>query len=317
MTTAKISRWGKAAAFLPAAAWYCLIWSFSGQPASQSGTLSDRLLYSLLEAVSPAFAGADDPVQIAAVEMLSFFERKAAHMFLYFVLALLLCAALCFVARRIRNRVALSALACAVLAGIDEYHQTMVPGRSGEVRDVLVDLCGAGIALGLLVLPCLAAGRRERHRPFPVLPLIPGVACVLPALLAVTGVRAVAASPLLFWTPAQFAPAMEGYSSEALAAALAPALWDAVYLAACGVMGLGALLAALLSGAKLRMTAAVCAAAVAAAALLAAAGTVQPAAAAGLTLLALLGAGAMWGLGTVLFFRQRAGAEDLQVNQLR
>lgn len=74
---------------------------------------------------------------------------------------------------------------------------------------------------------------------------------------------------------------------------------------------------ALLSRMGLRGTATVCAAAVAGAALLAAGGTVRPAAASGLTLLTLLGVGAMWGLGTVLFARRRGSEESLQTDRLQ
>lgn len=79
---------------IPALLWYRLIWNFSAQPASISGGLSDRLLWRLLVLFSPVFSAEDTRVQSAAVELLSFFERKAAHMFLYFILILLLWLAL-------------------------------------------------------------------------------------------------------------------------------------------------------------------------------------------------------------------------------
>ena len=66
--------------WLPAALWYRVIWGFSAQTAAVSDDLSDRLLRRLMALVSPAFAGADADTQNAAVELLSFFERKAAHM---------------------------------------------------------------------------------------------------------------------------------------------------------------------------------------------------------------------------------------------
>ena len=80
--------------WIPAFLWYRLIWNFSAQPASISGDLSDRLLWRLLALLSPAFSAGDFSVRNAAVELLSFFERKAAHMFLYFTLILLLWLAL-------------------------------------------------------------------------------------------------------------------------------------------------------------------------------------------------------------------------------
>ena len=135
--------------WIPALVWYRLIWNFSAQPAAVSGDLSDRLLGRLLALFSPAFSAGDGPVQTAAVELLSFFERKAAHMFLYFILILLLWLALAPLLRSTGRQLSAAALLCGALAALDEYHQTMVPGRSGQMRDVLIDLSGAALALGL------------------------------------------------------------------------------------------------------------------------------------------------------------------------
>lgn len=167
----------KYALWLPPALWYKTVWSLSAQPASVSGDLSDRLLYRFLLALSPAFAASGEAARVEAVELLSFVERKAAHMFLYFVLALLLLAALSFWTSR-RRALPGALLLCAAAAALDEYHQTFVPGRSGEVRDVLVDLCGGAAALLLAVL-----AERCLRRSCAALALLGGLCC-LPAALA-------------------------------------------------------------------------------------------------------------------------------------
>ena len=56
--------------WLPAALWYRVIWGFSAQTAAVSGDLSDRLLWRLMTALSPAFAAGDFPARSAAVELL-------------------------------------------------------------------------------------------------------------------------------------------------------------------------------------------------------------------------------------------------------
>lgn len=137
----------RAALWLPAALWYAVIFRFSAQSASVSGALSDRLLYRLLEAGSAAFRVLTAEGKYAVVEFLSFYERKAAHMFLYFVLLGLLMPALRPLLASIPRRNGTAMVLCTVLASLDEYHQTMVPGRSGELRDVLVDLAGAACFL--------------------------------------------------------------------------------------------------------------------------------------------------------------------------
>lgn len=91
---------------------------------------------------------------------LEFFIRKAAHVTEYAVLALLLYRA--FVHTVFQSRRLLSAgvvlLACTAYAASDEFHQSFVPSRTASLRDVMIDLCGATIA----VLLYWSIGTRSR-----------------------------------------------------------------------------------------------------------------------------------------------------------
>ena len=129
------------------AGWYTVIFRFSAPNATVSGSLSDRLLYRLLHAVSGAFRALTAEGQTAVVEFLSYYERKGAHMFLYFVLMGLLLFALRPWLTSAPKRAAAAIAVCTVLAALDEFHQTFVPGRSGQPSDVLVDLSGAACFL--------------------------------------------------------------------------------------------------------------------------------------------------------------------------
>lgn len=243
----------RAAVWLPVLLWYRVIWNFSAQTAAVSGDLSDRLLWRLLHSLSPVFAGADAAAQNAAVEVLSFFERKAAHMFLYFVLALLVLFALSFLLRQKAARGAATALLCAVLAGLDEFHQTFVPGRSGQLRDVCIDLAGGALALGLVAL-LLWTGHVRRGRTRPGLT----VRALLPVLLcagALAAAPALAASqsalPVLSGLAARFVPgfsAMDTSAQADLLRALQPIAGDTLRLGLCGLLGCSAVLSAALCG---------------------------------------------------------------------
>lgn len=120
--------------------WMVLIFSLSHQPAGVSGGISSEIVRQVFEAI----------VRIVPVEFdtLHTLFRKSAHFFAYLVLGLLLVKTL------LKNGVAfwramLWAFALSVLyAASDEFHQLFIPGRSGEVRDVLID--SAGAATGLL-----------------------------------------------------------------------------------------------------------------------------------------------------------------------
>lgn len=226
-------------AWVPALLWYQVIWGFSAQPAAVSGGVSDGLLERLLTAASPAYAGAAPDVQIAAVEILSFFERKAAHMFLYFVLFLFLLLATGLIFLKIRSEIAAAGLVCLLLAGLDEYHQTFVPGRSGELRDVAVDMAGALCALGMwLLLRHIGEIRAGRHR----------VPCLSAAITpAAVGMLAVVAAPPMMAADGMAAdfcarfweawPALTGAEQGAALSALSPIVGEILQIGLSGVLG--------------------------------------------------------------------------------
>lgn len=297
MTARRISRWARPLSLLPAAGWYAVIWRFSAQPASVSGSLSDGLLYRLMRLCSPAFAAAPEDVRVTAVESLSFFERKAAHMFLYFVLALLASFAACFFLRRLTARAGAAAALCGLLAALDEYHQTLVPGRSGEVRDVLVDLSGAAIALAFLALPQLARWCRRNLRHPLAAAVAPAAVCLLCLGLALAPAPFHEAAPLARWTAARYLPGASPEALAALLAALAPVLRDMAFLVLCGLAGVCLPLTALLAGPRWPSVAGLWGAAVVGAGALAWAGrAAAPLPAGVLALLGGLGIGALWAI---------------------
>ena len=93
--------------------------------------------------------------------------RKCAHMAEYAALAFLLCAYIvCVWQRAPFYRAALIAWFISTLYGVtDEIHQLFVPGRSGAVKDVLIDAVGA--AIGVLALAVLFGivriWKKKRH----------------------------------------------------------------------------------------------------------------------------------------------------------
>ncbi len=79
---------------------------------------------------------------------LVFIVRKGAHMSVYFVLAILVHGAW-HPAASVRSKNIKTLILCTLYAISDECHQSFVPGRSAELRDVCVDTAGA--VLGILV----------------------------------------------------------------------------------------------------------------------------------------------------------------------
>lgn len=86
--------------------------------------------------------------------------RKCGHFAEFFVLGVLLTGTF----RRLKNFILLKPLACAIFVALcDETIQLFVPGRSGNVRDLWIDLGGAVLGALLLWLPFrLRDGKKKK-----------------------------------------------------------------------------------------------------------------------------------------------------------
>jgi VanZ family protein len=79
-----------------------------------------------------------------------FMLRKLAHMALYAVLTVLLFRALRTHMASKTHALLLAVLVAGVYACSDEWHQTVVPGRVGSLRDVGIDTLGIASACTLV-----------------------------------------------------------------------------------------------------------------------------------------------------------------------
>lgn len=79
---------------------------------------------------------------------LSFIVRKCAHMTEYAILAFLLYKSLI----HIQDPLIKSFFFTFLYACTDEFHQLFIPGRSGQIRDVLIDSTGALIMIFIIYL---------------------------------------------------------------------------------------------------------------------------------------------------------------------
>lgn len=127
------------------AAWMALIFLFSSQTGGDSAGLSTRVV-DLLAPVLPAL----EP------DTLGTLVRKAAHVSEYAVLGGLLTWAWPPTLGWPRLAPLLIGIGYAIT---DEVHQLFVPGRAGQVSDVVID--AVGVLIGVAVV---AAARRRRER---------------------------------------------------------------------------------------------------------------------------------------------------------
>ena len=123
------------------------IFSMSAQPADQSTETSGTTLRAIFKLVYPDFEKLDESRQQEIIEQNQLFIRKAAHFFTYTLLGILVSLAM---AQHISKFSLISFVIGTLYAISDEIHQLYVPGRSGQISDVLLD--SAGVALGCIIV---------------------------------------------------------------------------------------------------------------------------------------------------------------------
>ena len=122
-----------------------LIFSLSNQPADISTETSDTWSGWIAEVLSLLFYRNDSGKIVSFLADHIHYVRKAAHVFEYLVLGTLTIANC---AELFDQRVPeISALLCFIYAISDEIHQLFIPGRSGSITDVLIDMTGSIIGI--------------------------------------------------------------------------------------------------------------------------------------------------------------------------
>ena len=141
--------------WLPVLIWLCVI--FVGSTDVLSAEQTSRFLEPFLRWLKP-------DISSETFAQIHFFVRKLGHMSEYALLAIFLWRAL----RRGANlRVKMSILVvvvwfvCAILAATDEFHQSFIPSRTASPSDVMVDICGALVGLGICMMFALWASRKS------------------------------------------------------------------------------------------------------------------------------------------------------------
>lgn len=139
--------------WIPAVLMMGIIFAFSSKTADISGQSSmtiSKYIYSVYERITGGVKTEEE--KLDALETLDHIVRKGAHITEFAMLA----AALAWPLRKsglkgYRLAVASVGLA-AIYAMTDEFHQTFVPGRSGELKDVGIDTVGALIGYSIFSL---------------------------------------------------------------------------------------------------------------------------------------------------------------------
>ena len=128
--------------------WMGFIFSMSCENAEESSNTSGQTIKVVLSTV-PEFEKQPEEVKKNIIEELQFIVRKSAHFIGYMILGILASGLILYYGN-INKKYLLAFLICVIYAISDEIHQLFVPGRAGQVRDVLID--SAGSLLGIILV---------------------------------------------------------------------------------------------------------------------------------------------------------------------
>jgi len=136
----------KTIAWILIALWCGGIFYMSSRTGTQSSSMSMFIVQELQRLIIALFGRLVVPVQEHLV-------RKAAHVFEYLILGMLLLSGF-FSQKKPGKSVIYSLLIGALYAASDETHQIFIPGRTASPLDVAIDTVGvlAGITLSFILL---------------------------------------------------------------------------------------------------------------------------------------------------------------------
>ena len=136
---------------IPAILCMVLIFVLSSHTAVQSSEVSGGLIASIAERIHPQFTHMSEADQVLFIESCQFAVRKAAHFSIFALLGMLLSWPVSIVVANC-HVFPVSLLVSGLYAVSDEIHQYFVPGRSCEIRDLMIDFCGAALGCAVYLL---------------------------------------------------------------------------------------------------------------------------------------------------------------------
>lgn len=116
--------------------WLLVIFIFSNQDGTTSTALTNDVLEKYLFFI-------DSDVFFIII-------RKIAHITEYLILGILVFG---FVNEfKIDRKIIISLLICLIFSSLDEFHQLFIPGRTGKILDVFIDMIGVLLGIGVVSL---------------------------------------------------------------------------------------------------------------------------------------------------------------------
>ena len=133
--------------------WMIMIFNLSAENAKTSSKTSGVIVDKIISLIVPDYEELNAEEQLKVRDNFQFAIRKTAHFTIYGILGIYAFLSIATYKNiHIIYRLISPALVCLAYSISDELHQRLVPGRSGELRDVLIDFCGSLLGIAAIFL---------------------------------------------------------------------------------------------------------------------------------------------------------------------
>ena len=127
-----------------------IIFTFSSDTSYESTKKSNKIIITVAKMINKKELSQKEKDRY--INKFVFIVRKSAHFFIYLILGLLVASLLKEYSLVNKRMMIYSFLICFLYAISDEIHQLFVNGRSGEIRDILIDSMGSLVGIGIYYL---------------------------------------------------------------------------------------------------------------------------------------------------------------------
>lgn len=128
---------------IPVLLCFGIIYYLSSQDNMQTNDLSRNFTQKIAGILFKNFSDMDRDIRQTIINELNLFIRKTAHFSVYLLMGIFIYAEIVFWIKKYFFSIIATVGICMIYAAIDEFHQSLVPGRTPLVNDVIIDSFGA------------------------------------------------------------------------------------------------------------------------------------------------------------------------------
>ena len=137
-----------------------MIFNFSNQDSEKSGSTSQKVTEAITKDIK-SIQKLNKNEKAKVIDKIEDVIRKIAHFSIYALVGFLLMALFSTYSINEKNKIIYTLIIGAIYATSDEFHQSFIPGRSGQVSDIFLDTLGVTVG-GLFIILIIKTVKKFR-----------------------------------------------------------------------------------------------------------------------------------------------------------